>query len=147
MAEAVLSRLATPNSIQVRVFSRGLITPQRATVHEWAVKACRKAGVQIDQNRQAVRLRFADVYAADLILVMEQAHRSVLRRDFPAHTGKVHMLGHWQGVEIDDPLGGDEEQFTRCLCAIRTGVVAWMERLQGLQWSRSRSAVMNGRAT
>lgn len=137
MAEAVLRHLALEGGEHLSAFSRGLVTPARTTVHEWAVKACRDAGVPIDQNRQAVRLCFSNVYSSDLILVMEQAHRSALRRDFPAYTGKVHMLGRWQGLEIEDPLGGDEEQFTRCLCAIRTGVAAWMERLRGLQQGRS----------
>jgi protein-tyrosine-phosphatase len=150
MAEAALKHLVLQSGEQLDVFSRGLITPGRTTVHEWAVKACLKSGVQIDQNRQAVRLSLSNVHSSDLILVMEQAHRSALRRDFPAYTGKVHMLGRWQGVEIDDPLGGDEEQFARCLCTIRRGVAAWMEHFREYQRARTASswgAAMSRRTT
>lgn len=117
----------------ISVCSRGLISPEHATVHPRAVTVLRANGLDIDENRPPVRLSFSDVHRADLILVMEQAQRAALRREFPAYTGKVHTLGHWQGVEIKDPLGGDEQQFKDCLSAIRVGVVAWLERIRDMQ--------------
>ena len=39
---------------------------------------------------------------ADLVLVMEKAHQQSLMDRYPAHSGKIMLLGHWSGQEIDD---------------------------------------------
>lgn len=132
MAEAVLTRLAEESGVRISVSSRGLIAPAQAVVHPLAVKACRSAGVKIEEGRVAERLGFDDVRAADLILVMNQEQRSALRRDFLAYTGKVYTLGHWHGMTIEDPLGGDDQEFMRCLNAIQACAAAWLERLRDM---------------
>ena len=131
MAEAAIQSLVNDEK-RVSVTSRGLLAPPQSVVHPLAVKACRAADLKIDKERPAVRLSFRDVHAADLILVMEYAQRSALRRDFPAYTGKVYGLGHWQNVDIEDPLGGDEQRFVDCLSTIQTGVEAWLDRLRNM---------------
>lgn len=127
-----MSGLVEKGESSIAVWSRGLISTAHATVHPQVVKVLRSAGLKIDENRAPVRLSVSDVDRADLILVMEHAQRNALRKEFPACTGKVHALGHWQGVEIKDPLGGDERQFIDCLTAIRAGAVAWLERIRDM---------------
>lgn len=132
MAEAVIKRLANARGAHIDVSSRGLIALTQAVVHPLVVKACRTADVEIEEARLAKRLQLHDVRAADLILVMDQAQRSALRREFVAYTGKVYTLGHWHGMTIEDPLGGDEKRFLRCLIEIQTCAATWLERLRDM---------------
>ena len=47
----------------------------------------------------------------DLILVMESEHREWIEERMVSVRGRVHLLGHWRGLEIADPLNGGRHAF------------------------------------
>ncbi|TFE36412.1 hypothetical protein E2553_42365 [Paraburkholderia dipogonis] len=63
---------------------------------------------------------------ADLIFVMDKAQRKELIARFPMASGKIWLLGHWLGIEIKDPVGGDYEFFSATLNAIEKSVQSWL---------------------
>lgn len=69
----------------------------------------------------------------DLLLVMELAHKQILRARYPAVTGRVMLLGHWLGAgeEVADPYQKDEVTYRRSLNTITAAVGGWTERLSG----------------
>lgn len=78
------------------------------------------------------------LHAADLILVMEQAHAQTITRQAPQAVGRTFLLGKWQGArEVPDPYGQQRAVFERAGELIETGVRAWLPYLDG---ARSRPA-------
>jgi len=68
---------------------------------------------------------------ADLVLVMEPRHRTVVQEMDPTARGKTFLLGHWQGERpIDDPIGKDAEAFEQAYQAINAAVATWADRLK-----------------
>ena len=69
------------------------------------------------------------VATADLILVMETAHKISIDTAEPTAPGKVHRLCEWQDKDIDDPYRRPKEAFADALKDIEDGVADWVERL------------------
>jgi len=69
------------------------------------------------------------LYWADLVLVMEEEHRSALRKREPSAAGKVFLLGHWIGAQIPDPYLKDLSVFEDTLDSIDRAVASWEARL------------------
>ncbi len=67
---------------------------------------------------------------ADLILVMELAHQHKLDNLFPEFKGKIIRIGHFMGVDIDDPYKKNHEKYQNTTVAIRKSVVTWIDRLK-----------------
>ncbi len=68
---------------------------------------------------------------ADLVLVMEKAHQQSLMDRYPAHSGKVMLLGHWSGQEIDDPYRKSDEAFRFIFEQIEESCSEWVTRIGG----------------
>ncbi|MBI4631247.1 MAG: low molecular weight protein arginine phosphatase [Chloroflexi bacterium] len=73
--------------------------------------------------------------SADLIFTMTRNHREALCIEFPQFEHKIHLLSELidQTFDIDDPVGGDEEDYR--LCADEMGqiiekgfqrIIAWV---------------------
>lgn len=71
---------------------------------------------------------------ADMVLCMEHLHRDALVGRVPDAAGRVRLLGHWQGLEIDDPVNGPVAGYVQCLELMRECIDQWLDRLdrQGL---------------
>jgi protein-tyrosine phosphatase len=70
--------------------------------------------------------------AAELILVMEQSHRSELERRYPLVRGKVFLIGAAEQVDIADPFRLPEEAFATTYADIERGVSHWVARIRQL---------------
>jgi protein-tyrosine phosphatase len=68
----------------------------------------------------------------ELILVMEQAHKSQLEQQFPMVRGKVFALGQYGQFEISDPYLQPLEAFDTAFAAIAQGVADWVPRIRQL---------------
>lgn len=68
---------------------------------------------------------------ADLVLVMEKAHQQSLMDRYPAYSGKVMLLGHWFGQEIDDPYHKSDEAFRFIFEQIEESCSEWVARIGG----------------
>ena len=69
---------------------------------------------------------------ADVILVMEQGHKTQLEQQFPVVRGKVFRIGQFGGFEIADPYRQPREAFDTAWAAIERGLNDWLPRIRQL---------------
>jgi len=102
------------------VRSAGLETTDGHEAHPLA-KAVAQAHGLLLQTHVTTPLTRKLVQQANLILVMEFAHRYRLLQAYPEAADKVFQLGHFHGaqpMEIGDPYGGTQEDFEACYAII-----------------------------
>lgn len=68
----------------------------------------------------------------DLILVMEQSHKTALEQQFPVVRGKVFRLGELNNFDIADPYKKARDAFEAAYADIARGVAAWVPRIRQL---------------
>lgn len=129
MAEGFFVHQINTNQLsQTSVSSTGLnaVVGYPADPHAQAVMKAN--GIDISQHR-ARQITEELVRKADLILVMTQPQLSHLVRQFFAAKGKSFLLGHWRGVEIEDPLMQPKEAFEKLYEQISLAWQDWKERI------------------
>ncbi len=87
-----------------------------------------RRGIDVSSHR-AIQVNQDMLRWADLVLVMEDAHRSALRRRDPSTAGKVFLLGHWIDTQIPDPYMKPLSVFEQTLDLIDRAVGSWVDRL------------------
>jgi protein-tyrosine phosphatase len=70
--------------------------------------------------------------SAELILVMEQGHKTQLDKQFPLVRGKVFRLGEAGQFDIADPYRQSKDAFEAAYSAIALGVTQWAPRIRQL---------------
>ena len=70
------------------------------------------------------------VKKADLILVMEAAHKRSIDTADPTARGKVTRLGEWQERDIGDPYRQPKAVFADALAEIQEGVASWVQKIK-----------------
>jgi protein-tyrosine-phosphatase len=117
MAEGILKKKLKEQQIKnVPVTSAGTMAPPGMAPTNYALMVSVEHGIDISKHRSAILIR-KHVVIADLILVMEKAHRTFIEKFFPESKGKVFLLKSYesrQNEEIDDPIGQDLETYRRC---------------------------------
>lgn len=109
----------------VEVSSAGLQALVGKPIDPEAAALLRENGIDPDTHvaRQATPSVLA---AADLILVMEQAHHAKIVREVPQVSGKTFLLGKWRGhQEIPDPYRQHREAFQHVYRLIDDCVGSW----------------------
>jgi protein-tyrosine phosphatase len=132
MAEAVFLRHRAPGAQEPSVVSRGLAAPIGRPPHAFAVQICALRGTPLSAEKRSAPVQGAEIAAAKLILVMENAHKHDVLSRFPTAGGKTFLLGHWEGREIADPIGQDLDYFIKTYDLIAAGVVSWTPRLKAV---------------
>ena len=67
---------------------------------------------------------------AELILVMEQGHKTQLEQQYPLVRGKVFRLGEICQFDIADPYRQPQAAFEAAYADIARGVADWVPRIQ-----------------
>ena len=67
---------------------------------------------------------------AELILVMEQGHKTQLEQQYPLVRGKVFRLGEIGQFDIADPYRQPQAAFEAAYADIARGVADWVPRIQ-----------------
>lgn len=82
-----------------------------------ALLAARGIDISTHQSRLLTERLLAD---ADLVLVMEEAHRRAVLHLAPQHLHKVHLLTELAGRDDDvaDPVGGSRDDYRRTLAEL-----------------------------
>ena len=94
-------------------------------------KACQlmiEKGIDISDFR-ARQLNKEMIRKADLILVMESAHKIAIEENEPSAKGKVFRLGEWGKFDISDPYKQDISAFVKSLNLIEQGIALWLPKL------------------
>jgi len=105
----------------------GALVGEPADRHSLALTA--DAGLDLSDHR-AAQVNRAMCAWADLILVMEDAHRIELERRYPMVRGKVFRLV--ATADIADPFRRPRAAFETAYADIERGVGAWAERIRRL---------------
>lgn len=129
MAEVLFKdALLKINQNNCSVFSAGIGALVGHKSDEKAVQLMLARGLDISGHR-ATQLNTQMVRKADLILVMELAHKIDIENKEPSAKGKVFRLGEWGGYDINDPYQLDLAAFESVLVQIDQGVNQWVKKL------------------
>lgn len=132
MAEAIARRLLEQRGVEgVQVASAGTAAWDGAPASEGAYLVTLEHGLDVSAHR-ARQLTTDMVAAADLVLGMSAHH--VERAEALGGTGKSHLLGEYAGVpaaaaQVEDPFGGDLEEYRHTFAQLETLLTAAVERL------------------
>lgn len=85
-------------------------------------------GLNISEYR-ATQLNQEMILKADLILVMESAHKERIVHKEPSAKGKVFRLGEWGGFEIEDPYRQERKEFAEAMRLIEKGIKDWQGKI------------------
>jgi len=75
---------------------------------------------------------------ADLILVMETAHRHLIERTYPMTRGRVYCLTERYRTDVPDPYRRSRHVYDYAARLIEHGVVDWAGRIVSLEQNRRR---------
>lgn len=129
MAEGLLKHaLAESDKGESVVSSAGLAA---LVGHPPDPKACQlmtEKGIDISDHR-ARQLNKEMIRKADLILVMESAHKIAIEEREPSAKGKVFRLGEWEKFDISDPYKQDLSMFVKSFNLIEQAIPHWVQRL------------------
>ncbi len=123
VAEALL-KAALPEK---NIWSAGLAALSGHAADKTAQEIAQEHGLDISAHR-AQQISSYMCTQADLILVMETAHKQELEQKYPFTRGKVHCLGNTnpsQKTEIADPYRKDRAAFETSHQLIAQGVNHW----------------------
>lgn len=123
MRQAFLSR---GRKVEVRSAGLGALVGRPADEHVRMLMEQR--GIDVADHR-AIQVNRDMLRWADLVLVMEEGHRSEVRMREPSATGKLFLLGHWIKAEIPDPYLAPPSVFEQALDLIDRAVESWMDRM------------------
>ncbi len=94
----------------------------------YATQLLQKKDIDISDYR-ASQLTTSMIREADIILVMETAHKAAVEKLDPCAKGKVFRLGHWGDFDIPDPYRKDISAFITALDLIERGIADWLNKL------------------
>lgn len=129
MGEAILRHLIQERGIAAQVDSSGLEAPIGRSAHEYALQVNKARGIPIDADKRSQQCVSAALRHSTLILVMENHHRHQILQRFPAVGGKTFLMGHWQGIEIADPVRSPLAAFEQVFDELHAGCNAWLDHL------------------
>jgi protein-tyrosine-phosphatase len=142
MAAAITRRLLDQRGVQgVDVASAGTAAWDGAPASEGAYLVTLEHGLDVSAHR-ARPLTTDLVAGADLVLGMSSHH--VERAEALGGKGKSHLLGAYAAgsaaaVQVEDPFGGDLDEYRRTFTQLESLLVAAVERLADPQAEANQS--------
>ncbi|MDD5461890.1 MAG: low molecular weight phosphotyrosine protein phosphatase [Methylococcales bacterium] len=129
MAEGLLKiALADSNKGDCIVSSAGLGALVGQPPDTKACQLMMQKGIDISGYR-ACQINKEMIRKADLILVMESAHKTTIEAGEPSAKGKVFRMGEWGKFDVPDPYKQEMSAFEKSLNLIEQGVNLWMKKL------------------
>ncbi|QBQ96695.1 low molecular weight protein-tyrosine-phosphatase [Paraburkholderia pallida] len=127
MAEGLLQQ-RLPN---IEVSSAGIGALSGRSADPIAIDLLRERGLDITSHR-ARQISDWMCRKADLILVMEAAHKRVIERTYRNVRGKLFLIGYHGKFDVFDPYRQGRERFEACLNMIACGVDTWAARIEAI---------------
>jgi protein-tyrosine phosphatase len=125
MAEGMLQALL-PGS---RVRSAGVHASDGMEVDPNVVRMMQRIGIDVSPHR-ARRLNQEMCEQADLILVMESAHKRTIDLRYPQGRGKVYCLDREE--DVPDPHGKSFTEYEAAMVRISRHTEVWAKRIKAL---------------
>lgn len=127
IAEALLAREFPDKT----VWSAGLSALVGNPAEPLSVEVAAAHGLDLSAHR-AQQVTGWMCQSAELILVMEQGHKTELEQKFPLVRGKVFRLGELGQFDIADPYRQSRTSFETAYADIERGVAQWAPRIRQL---------------
>ena len=132
MAEGLLNRaLREAGQNEIMVKSAGLDALVGEPPDKMAQSVMLEQGVDISSHRAQLVNRDL-IYSADIILVMDEAHKHSLEAWEPSARGRIYRLGEWSRFDVPDPYRQTRDRFEVALKLINKGISDWMPILIGM---------------
>ena len=128
MGEYLLRNIIQKSGLDLSVSSAGIGALVGHGADELAVEVMSDNGVDVSAHR-ARQLDERLVKNNELILVMEHWQQKEIERLYSFSRGRVHLLGKWGGIEIDDPYKMPKSQFVEAYEKIERSCLKWSEKL------------------
>lgn len=121
MAERLLAHWSDERGLRLEVRSAGVAAESWYEVPEHARRLLAAEGVPPFEHSPRLATR-DHLRWADIVLVMTRAHRERVAEQYPEFGGKTFLLRERAGfgeLDVEDPMGGSEETFARCLAVLK----------------------------
>lgn len=130
MAERLLAHWSRERGLGLEVRSCGTAAEHWYEVPDHARRLLAAEGVPPFKHTPQLVTR-DHLRWADLVLVMTREHRERIADLYPEFGRKTHLLRELAGsgeLDVDDPMGGAEEIFARCLSVLKGSLESLLER-------------------
>jgi protein-tyrosine phosphatase len=127
LAQALLARELPHHT----VWSAGLGALVGQAADPMSIQVAQAHGLDITEHR-AQQVTSWLCQQTELILVMEQSHKTQLEQQFSVVRGKVFTLGQFGKFDIADPYQQPLDAFETAYAAIAKGVADWAPRIRKL---------------
>lgn len=127
LAQALLARELPQHTVR----SAGLSAMVGFPADPEVLHIAREKGLDL-QGHRAQQVTSIMCQQADLILVMEQEHKTQLEQLYPQVRGKVFRLGLYGKFDIADPYRQTSEAFETAYQGIAQGIADWLPRIKKL---------------
>lgn len=117
-------------SDQVQVLSAGVWATDGRPASELAIATLAGRGIALEDHRsQPISIPLLE--QADIVLVMEEAHRQSLFHLAPQYLSKVFLLSELVGrhEDIADPYGGSTKEYARTVALLESLIDAGLPNL------------------
>ena len=128
MAAALMNKIAIDEDLDIRIESAGVFAEEGATASTEAIIAMKKYDIDL-LGHHAQQINSELIEKSDLILTMTQGQKML----FGDVAGKkVFTVCEYAGVEgdIDDPYGGDVEEYEEVAQMLYLALQAMVEKLR-----------------
>jgi protein-tyrosine-phosphatase len=115
---------------EIRIRSAGVYAETGDFASPLAVAKLAEHGISLEDHRSQP-MTPALLQEADIVLVMEEAHRRSAFYLQPQHLGKVYLLSELTGKhdDIADPYGGSAASYERTIAVLEQMIDAGMPKL------------------
>ncbi|PUE17930.1 MULTISPECIES: low molecular weight protein-tyrosine-phosphatase [unclassified Limnohabitans] len=127
LAQALLARELPEHHVR----SAGLSAMVGYPADPEVIRVAKEQGLELQAHR-AQQVTSVMCQQAELILVMEQEHKTQLEQLYPQVRGKVFRLGLYGQFDIADPYRQSSEAFDTAYQGIAQGVALWLPRIKKL---------------
>lgn len=127
MAAALFNKIASEKNLDVRIESAGIFANDGEGASNEAIIAMKKYDIDLlPHHSQSINSELLE--KSDLILTMTAAHKMVLG---PSAPDKTYTLCEFAGIDgdIDDPFGGDVEEYEECAEQINNALLKVAEKI------------------
>lgn len=139
MAEAMFKHmLEKEGKRDLDIRSAGVQAAPHEPISPRAREALAEIGVSAPEHG-AHRVGRKDLQEADLVLVMERRHRSLLTQDYPDEAAKISVLKEYVSApgnpDIADPVGGSQKDYQKCRIELQDSLLALLTLLKSSEGS------------
>ena len=127
MAAALFNKIAMEKNLDVSIESAGLFATDGESASPEAIVAMKKYDIDLLlHHAQSINSELLE--KSDIILTMTAAHKMVLS---PSAPNKTFTLCEFAGIDndIDDPFGGDVEEYEECADEIYKALLKVAEKI------------------